>query len=92
MAEVKARVTEHGVQINVQSHGDADVDVWAAERKVELFENVFGRKVQFSARNTAAQSNGKGRPHAGQPRRRRTNQRRAGSKSAPRAATRHRPR
>ena len=30
-------------------HGDADVDLWAAERKVELFEKVFGREVQFSA-------------------------------------------
>jgi exopolyphosphatase/guanosine-5'-triphosphate,3'-diphosphate pyrophosphatase len=50
VGEVKARVREDGVHIIVQAHGDADVDVWAAERKVELFEKVFGRKVRFSAR------------------------------------------
>ena len=64
VGEVRARVTDDGVTITVQSHGDADVDLWAAERKVELFEKVFGRKVQFSARNTAARSSGKGRSRA----------------------------
>jgi exopolyphosphatase/guanosine-5'-triphosphate,3'-diphosphate pyrophosphatase len=52
VGEVRARVGEDGVRIIVQAHGDAEVDVWAAERKVELFEKVFGRKVSFSARNT----------------------------------------
>jgi exopolyphosphatase/guanosine-5'-triphosphate,3'-diphosphate pyrophosphatase len=50
VGEVMARVRADGVRIIVQAHGDADVDVWAAERKVELFETVFARKVQFSAR------------------------------------------
>jgi exopolyphosphatase/guanosine-5'-triphosphate,3'-diphosphate pyrophosphatase len=51
VGEVRARVTDDGVRIIVQAHGDADVDLWAAERKVELFEKVFGRPVQFSARD-----------------------------------------
>jgi exopolyphosphatase / guanosine-5'-triphosphate,3'-diphosphate pyrophosphatase len=57
--DVRARVRNGYVQITVEAHGDADVDVWAAERKVELFEKVFGRKVRFSARNGDAHENGK---------------------------------
>jgi exopolyphosphatase/guanosine-5'-triphosphate,3'-diphosphate pyrophosphatase len=53
VGEVRVRVGEDGVRIVVQAHGDAEVDVWAAERKVELFEKVFGRKVSFAARSTA---------------------------------------
>ena len=53
VSEVRARLRDDGVQIIVQSHGDAEVDLWAAERKVELFEKVFSRKVRFSARNVA---------------------------------------
>lgn len=47
--EVVARVEKDHVQITVKAHGDADVDLWAARRKVELFEKVFGREVYFSA-------------------------------------------
>jgi exopolyphosphatase/guanosine-5'-triphosphate,3'-diphosphate pyrophosphatase len=54
VGEVKARVREDGVRIIIEAHGDADVDVWAAERKVELFEKVFGTKVRFSARGASA--------------------------------------
>ncbi len=57
--DVRARVRNDHVQITVESHGDANVDVWAAERKVELFEKVFGRKVRFSARNGDARENGR---------------------------------
>ena len=52
--EVRARVDDDGVRITVKAHGDADVDVWAAERKVELFEKVFGRKVRFLGPQCAA--------------------------------------
>ncbi|HEX5470735.1 MAG TPA: hypothetical protein VFW73_02560, partial [Lacipirellulaceae bacterium] len=51
VGEVKARVSDEVVRIVVESQGGAEVDVWAAERKVDLFEKVFGRKVRFSARN-----------------------------------------
>jgi exopolyphosphatase/guanosine-5'-triphosphate,3'-diphosphate pyrophosphatase len=52
--QVRAQVREDGVRIVIQSEGDAGVDLWAAERKVELFEKVFGRQVKFSARNKSA--------------------------------------
>jgi exopolyphosphatase/guanosine-5'-triphosphate,3'-diphosphate pyrophosphatase len=52
--EVQARVEPDRVRITVKAHGDAEVDLWAAQRKVELFEKVFGRTVDFAARNTAA--------------------------------------
>jgi exopolyphosphatase / guanosine-5'-triphosphate,3'-diphosphate pyrophosphatase len=51
VADVRARVRDDVVRIVIQSQGDTEVDLWAAERKVELFEQVFGRKVIFSARN-----------------------------------------
>jgi exopolyphosphatase / guanosine-5'-triphosphate,3'-diphosphate pyrophosphatase len=79
VAEVRARVTGDGVTINVQSNGDADVDVWAAERKVELFEKVFGRKVRFSARNTALRSSRRRRSKTVRPRRTRASRRSNGS-------------
>ena len=47
--EVVAKVEDDAVKITVKAHGDADVDLWAARRKVELFETVFGREVFFSA-------------------------------------------
>jgi exopolyphosphatase / guanosine-5'-triphosphate,3'-diphosphate pyrophosphatase len=53
VGEVRARVTDEGVRIVVQAHGDAEVDLWAAERKVELFEQVFGRQVKFTARDNS---------------------------------------
>jgi exopolyphosphatase/guanosine-5'-triphosphate,3'-diphosphate pyrophosphatase len=49
VGEVRTRVRQDGVRIVIQADGDAGVDLWAAERKVELFEKVFGRKVRFSA-------------------------------------------
>jgi exopolyphosphatase / guanosine-5'-triphosphate,3'-diphosphate pyrophosphatase len=59
VAEVRARVEKDAVQISVQAHGDTDVDLWAARRKVELFEKVFGREVFFST------ADGKASPRAG---------------------------
>jgi len=54
VGDVRARVRDHVVRIVIHSQGGADVDVWAAERKVELFESVFGREVRFF--NRAANS------------------------------------
>lgn len=47
VGDVRARVRDEVVRIVIHSQGDAEVDVWAAERKVELFESVFGRQVRF---------------------------------------------
>ena len=52
VGEVRARVRDDVVRIVVQSQDEANVDLWAAERKVDLFEKVFGRKVSFTARDT----------------------------------------
>jgi hypothetical protein len=62
-------VLADSVKIIVQAQGDADVDLWAAERKVELFEKVFDRKVRFSARGPAAPHR-KRRSKASRPQRR----------------------
>jgi hypothetical protein len=69
VAEVRARVEKDSVQISVKAHGDADVDLWAASRKVELFEKVFGREVFFSTigKSTAKSeraARGNGQPRA----------------------------
>ena len=55
VGDVRARVRDDIVRIVIMSQGGAEVDLWAAERKVDLFEKVFGRKVLFFAR-TADQS------------------------------------
>lgn len=47
--DVAATVTPLNVEIAVRTSGDAEVDLWAARRKVELFERVFGRRVYFAA-------------------------------------------
>ncbi len=56
VADVRARVRDDLVRIVIQSQGDTNVDLWAAERKVDLFEQVFDRKVRFSARNANQQT------------------------------------
>jgi exopolyphosphatase/guanosine-5'-triphosphate,3'-diphosphate pyrophosphatase len=62
VAEVRAHVRPGSVRFTVQAHGDADVDLWAAERKVELFEKVFGRKVRFAASEERLSRRRKRRP------------------------------
>jgi exopolyphosphatase/guanosine-5'-triphosphate,3'-diphosphate pyrophosphatase len=73
VGEVRARVRNDVVRIVVQSEDEANVDLWAAERKVDLFEKVFGRKVCFSARDTGARVRSKRRARPVRPGRGRTN-------------------
>jgi hypothetical protein len=47
---VRATVRDDGVRITIQAHGDTEVDLWAASRKVDLFEKVFGKGVRFAVR------------------------------------------
>src|SRR3954467_5469028 len=61
VGEVRARVRDDVVRIVVQSQDEANVDLWAAERKVDLFEKVFGRKVSFTARDTGTRGRSKRR-------------------------------
>lgn len=81
---VRTRVAARRVQITVDSQGDTDVDLWAAERKVELFEKVFDRKVRFSARGRTATQQRARRPRA----RRASGERRSGSSPPPGARRR----
>jgi exopolyphosphatase/guanosine-5'-triphosphate,3'-diphosphate pyrophosphatase len=64
VADVRAQVDDRRVLITVDSQGDTEVDLWAAERKVELFEKVFEREVRFAARNTAAPKRRARRPRS----------------------------
>jgi exopolyphosphatase / guanosine-5'-triphosphate,3'-diphosphate pyrophosphatase len=61
VGEVKAHLRDEDVRIIIQAQGDAGVDLWAAERKVELFEKVFGRNVRFSEQGGPAATRGKKR-------------------------------
>jgi exopolyphosphatase/guanosine-5'-triphosphate,3'-diphosphate pyrophosphatase len=62
--QVHARVAEGNVEITVDAHGDADVDLWAARSKVELFEKVFGSEVVFSVNDGLARHDPQDRPQA----------------------------
>jgi exopolyphosphatase/guanosine-5'-triphosphate,3'-diphosphate pyrophosphatase len=46
--DLRVNVTDARVEIAIQTTGDAEVDLWAARRKVDLFERVFGRPVYFA--------------------------------------------
>lgn len=46
---IDVNVTKRSVEITIRTTGDAEVDLWAARRKVDLFERVFGRRVYFEA-------------------------------------------
>lgn len=67
IGEVRARVRDEVVRIVVQSQDEANVDLWAAERKVDLFEKVFNRKVIFSARDRQPKSRAKRRVRTTRP-------------------------
>ncbi|WP_197524779.1 Ppx/GppA phosphatase family protein [Botrimarina hoheduenensis] len=47
--DLRVGVTENRVEITVRTSGDAEMDLWAARRKVDLFERVSGRRVYFAA-------------------------------------------
>ncbi|QDT70296.1 Exopolyphosphatase [Planctomycetes bacterium MalM25] len=46
---IDVNVTKRSIEITIRTTGDAEVDLWAARRKVDLFERVFGRRVYFEA-------------------------------------------
>jgi exopolyphosphatase / guanosine-5'-triphosphate,3'-diphosphate pyrophosphatase len=84
---VKASVGEGSVEIAVQAHGDADVDLWAARGKVKLFEKVFERELLFSVVDATGRRNlGKVRPRAGSADGRRTAKPKKDEASAAQAA------
>ncbi len=58
--DVRAQIVGEHVEITVDAQGDADVDLWAARSKVELFEKVFDREVVFSSSDSTARRSAKG--------------------------------
>lgn len=48
VTDLAVNVTDSAVEIAIRAEGDAEVDLWAARRKVDLFERVFGRRVYFA--------------------------------------------
>lgn len=47
--DLRCQVKDKRVEVTVKATGDAEVDLWAARRKVDLFERVFERQVFFAA-------------------------------------------
>ncbi|MBI3724369.1 Ppx/GppA family phosphatase, partial [bacterium] len=45
-SHVVARVTSREVRLRVVTVGDAEIEVWAAARKSDLFEEAFGRRLR----------------------------------------------
>jgi exopolyphosphatase/guanosine-5'-triphosphate,3'-diphosphate pyrophosphatase len=50
--DVRLRIGNKRVRLMVASSGDADVDVWGARRKRELFEKLFGRRLEVLAESS----------------------------------------
>lgn len=46
--EVSCKVLDDRVEITVRADGDAEVDLWSARRKADLFERVFNRQPVFN--------------------------------------------
>ena len=49
--DLRCKVTRSRVTISVAAKENADVDIWAARRKVDLFERVFRRQVVITSDN-----------------------------------------
>ncbi len=47
VSAVKCKVGRHHVEVILKSRGDAELEVWAARRKMDLFADVFERTVSF---------------------------------------------
>lgn len=47
VSDLSVNVTKSTVEIAIRATGDVEVDLWAARRKVDLFERVFARRVEF---------------------------------------------
>ncbi len=52
--QVHCRVGAKNVAIEAVAVGDPELEIWGANKKKELFEGIFGRKVVLSARSTRA--------------------------------------
>jgi exopolyphosphatase/guanosine-5'-triphosphate,3'-diphosphate pyrophosphatase len=59
--DVRVRVTDDGVQLDVVADQEPLVDIWGAERRTELFEKVFELPVSIRWATKADETKGRGK-------------------------------
>ena len=47
--DLECRLKAGKVVIELETRGDAELEIWGAQRKADLFERVFGRGIEFAA-------------------------------------------
>ncbi|HVT87995.1 MAG TPA: Ppx/GppA phosphatase family protein [Tepidisphaeraceae bacterium] len=47
ITKVSCRTRQHRVKCLLTARSDAELEIWGAKRKMDLFERVFGRKIRF---------------------------------------------
>lgn len=52
--DIEAEVTDNRVRIKVLARQDAELELWGARRKQELFEDVFGRSLELCVEEAPA--------------------------------------
>jgi exopolyphosphatase/guanosine-5'-triphosphate,3'-diphosphate pyrophosphatase len=55
---LRVRLTDEALEVAVESKGDPQLEMWAAEGEASLFEDVFGRAVRVSSASISVQGNG----------------------------------
>jgi exopolyphosphatase/guanosine-5'-triphosphate,3'-diphosphate pyrophosphatase len=46
VTQISAQITDNLVILRLRADGDAELELWAARRRRELFEKVFDREVE----------------------------------------------
>jgi hypothetical protein len=49
--DVRVRVGKQKVEVKLQARGDAELEIWGARRKMDLFAAEFDRSVSFELAN-----------------------------------------
>ena len=52
ITKVSCRIRERRVKCILTARSDAELEIWGARRKMELFEKVFGKKISFELSKT----------------------------------------
>jgi exopolyphosphatase/guanosine-5'-triphosphate,3'-diphosphate pyrophosphatase len=52
VSSVKCRNGDAGVRVTLETRGDPALEIWAAKRKRDLFEEVFARSITFKPRKS----------------------------------------
>jgi exopolyphosphatase/guanosine-5'-triphosphate,3'-diphosphate pyrophosphatase len=51
VSSLKCRTGDDGVRVSLETRGDPALEIWAAKRKRDLFEEVFARSITFKPSN-----------------------------------------